>query len=118
MSVQIYHNPRCKKSRKGLEYLRSIDEDIEVIDYLKTGISIEQIKFILKISGLSVLDIIRSQEEYYKKNLKGKLLSDEVLIKSISENPKLLQRPIVIKEGKAVLADPPDNINQLFNHRS
>ena len=115
MNIKIFHNPRCKKSRAGLEYLRSKTGDIEIIEYLKTGISEEMIKFILKISGLNVSDLIRSQEEFYKKEIKGNLLSDESLIKYITENPKLLQRPIVQKEGLAVIGDPPENIDRLFN---
>lgn len=115
MDIKIYHNPRCKKSRAGLEYLRSKTEDIEIIEYLKTGISEEKIKFILKISGLNVSDLIRKQEEFYKKELRGKSLSDGSLIKYITENPKLLQRPVVIKGGLAVIGDPPENIDRLFN---
>jgi len=114
MTIQIYHNSRCKKSRAGLEFLKSKSSDFEIIEYLKTGIREEEIKYISKISGLKIIELIRMQEEFYKKNLKGKALSDEVLIKNISENPKLLQRPIVIKEKRAVLADPPENINLLF----
>lgn len=114
MNIQIYHNPRCKKSRAGLEFLKSKTNDFEIIEYLKSGISQEKIKHISKISGLKIFELIRVQEEFYKKNIKGKAFSDEALIKNISENPKLLQRPIVIKEKRALIADPPENINQLF----
>lgn len=114
MTFQIYHNPRCKKSRAGLEFLKSRTSDFEIIEYLKAGISEEEIKLISKISGLKIIELVRIQEEFYKKNLKGKALSDEALIKNISENPKLLKRPIVIKEKSAIIADPPENINLIF----
>ena len=115
MQIKIYHNPRCKKSRAGLAHLNSFTQDFEIIEYLKIGISEDELINILKLSGLNILDLIRKQEEVYKKEFKGKDLSEDDWNKIICENPKLLQRPFVLKEGKAVLGDPPENINSLFN---
>ena len=69
----------------------------------------------MHLSGLNITDIVRKQEDSYKKELKGKDFTDEEWIKIISENPKLLQRPFVLKDKEVVLGDPPENINQLFN---
>ena len=114
MEIIIYHNPRCKKSRAGLTHLQSFTQDFKVIEYLKTGISQDEIKTLLSLSGLNIMDLIRKQEDIYKKELKGKDFTEEIWIEKISENPKLLQRPFVIKDKKAILGDPSENINSLF----
>ncbi len=114
MDIKIYHNTRCKKSRAGLAHLNTFTKDFEIIEYLKSGISINELRTILNLSGLNIMALIRKQEDIYKKEFKGKDLSEDDWIKIICENPKLLQRPFVLKEGKAVLGDPPENINQLF----
>ncbi len=112
--MKIYHNPRCKKSRAGLAYLEEKTKDFELINYIKAGISAAEIKAIIKKTGLSAEALIRKQEEAYKKEIKDKKLSDSELIKAIAENPKLLKRPIIIKGEKAVLADPPENLNKIL----
>ncbi len=112
--LKIYHNPRCQKSREGLDYLRSKAQDIEVVDYLKRGITIEEIKEILLKTKLKPVDIIRKNEELYKKELKGKAFTNDEWIMIICENPKLLIRPIVIGKHKAVFGNPVQNIDRLF----
>lgn len=112
--IKIYHNPRCRKSREGLEYLKSKDVDFEMVEYLKTGISIEELDEILLKSNLKPADLVRTQEEIYRKELKGRQFTDAEWKQIISENPKLLQRPIVVSKRKAVLAQPPENIDGLF----
>lgn len=114
MSYKIYHNTRCKKSRAGLEHLKTKTEDIEVIEYTKNGISTEELKEIILKLNVSPSEIVRTQEDYYKKELKGKSFTDEEWIKIISENPSLLKRPLIITRHKAVLGDPPDSIDKLF----
>ena len=98
-----------------MAHLNSFTNDFEIIEYLKNGISEDELKNVLKLSGLSIMDMIRKQEEVYKKEFKGKDISEGDWIKIICQNPKLLQRPFVLKEGKAVLGDPPENIDSLFN---
>ena len=70
--MKFYHNPRCSKSREGLKYLEEKGFEIEVIDYMKDGITVKEIKEFLNKSGLSVTDILRTNEELYKLNYKGK----------------------------------------------
>jgi arsenate reductase (glutaredoxin) len=112
--LKIYHNPRCHKSRSGLEYLKSKTSDFEIIDYLKNGLTKNDLKEILLKTNLKPISLVRIQEEVFKKQLKGMAFTDEEWIDIICENPKLLQRPIVIAKHKAVLGDPPNNIDRLF----
>lgn len=112
--IKIYHNPRCRKSREGLSYLQSKNIEFKVVDYIKDGIEKSELQLILQKLNLKPGDIIRTQEEEYKKNLKNKKFTDNEWVTILCENPKLLQRPIVIKDNRAVLAIPPENIDQLF----
>lgn len=112
--MRIYHNPRCKKSREGLAYLKEKDTGIDIVDYLKEGLNKEILKEILLKSNLPIESLVRKQEGYFKKELKGKIFNEDEWIKIIIENPKLLQRPIVVGKTKAVLAQPPDEIDKLL----
>lgn len=112
--MKIYHNPRCSKSREGLLYMEGKGYEFEVINYMKDGITGKEIKDFLNKSGLAIHDIIRTNEELYKTQYKGKELSEEEWIKVLVENPQLLQRPLVIKGSHAVLARPAEEIQKLF----
>lgn len=112
--LKIYHNPRCKHSRAGLEYLKEKTEDFNVREYLKVPITQDEINEILLKTNLPPEDIVRKQEDYFKKSLKGKNFNPDEWVKIIAENPKLLQRPIVVGKHKAVIANPPDRIDLLF----
>jgi len=112
--IKIYHNPRCKKSRAGLKYLEAKDADFEVVEYLKHPVSEDEFKDILMKLNLKPQEMIRTQEDIYKKQFKGKNFTDEEWIKIMVENPKLIKRPIVVKDYKAVWADPPENMEVLF----
>jgi arsenate reductase len=112
--LKIYHNPRCRKSRSGLNYLKSKTSDFEIIEYLKDGLSKEALKEIILKTNLKPIDLIRKQEDLFKKELKSKSFNDDEWVDIICENPKLLQRPIVISKYKAVLGDPPENINDIL----
>jgi len=112
--IKIYHNPRCKKSRAGLEYLKGKGVDFEIIEYLKNPITEDGFKDILMKLNLKPQDMIRTQEDIYKKQFKGKKFTDDEWIKIMVENPKLIKRPIVVKDYKAVWADPPENTDELF----
>lgn len=112
--VQIYHNPRCSKSRAGLSYLTENNIEFEIIDYLKIGISEETIKGFTKKMNVPVIDLVRKHEDYYKKELKGKNISDDELIAEISNNPKLLHRPIMVCGDNAVFAQPPEKVKEII----
>ena len=109
--VRIYHNPRCRKSRAGLDFLKTKNIDFEIIEYMKKSLPASEIRSILKKSGLKIEDLLRKQEDDYKNLIKGKQLTEDELIDMIVSFPNLLQRPIVITDTQAVIADPPENLN-------
>lgn len=114
MTLKIYHNSRCKKSRAGLEYLSNKTDNYEIVEYLKESISELELREILMKLNKKPSDIVRTQEEVYKKELKGKKFTDDEWIKILLENPKLIQRPIVVGKYKAVIAQPPEELDCLI----
>ncbi len=112
--MKIYHNPRCSKSRQGLAILNDANVEFEIIQYLKTPPSEKEIKDILSKLNMEPIALVRKNEAIWKENYKGKELSDEEIIKAMAENPKLIERPIVIHNDKAVLGRPPENISTIL----
>lgn len=112
--MKIYHNPRCSKSRKGLEYLKSKTQDIEIIEYLKTPFTEVSLKEVLKKLNKKPSEIVREHEDLFKEELKGKNFTDEEWIKILLENPKLIHRPIVEGKYKAVIGNPVEDIDVLL----
>lgn len=115
--IKIYHNSRCRKSRAGLKYLEGKGVTFELMEYLKDGISEEELKDVLIKMNVGPTEIIRTQEDIYKKQFKDKNFTDEEWIKILIENPKLIKRPLVVKGYKAVWADPPENMEKLFKNK-
>jgi arsenate reductase (glutaredoxin) len=111
--MKIYHNPRCSKSRAGLQYLEEKGYDIEIVKYLETGFTENELREIISKSGKKPLDFVRKHEKDYIANYKDKQFSDEEWIQILVENPRLLQRPIVVNGNKAVLANPPQNVEEI-----
>jgi len=115
MSVTIYHNPRCSKSRKTLELLHDRGLEPVVIEYLKTPPDAATLRELLDLLGLSPRGLMREREAVYGElNLADDTLDDDALITAMVENPILIERPIVVANGAAVLGRPPENINTLF----
>jgi arsenate reductase (glutaredoxin) len=112
--ITIYHNPKCRKSREGLQYLQDNGIECTVVEYLKTPFSRELLKELLMKLNMRPSDIVRTQEDEYREKLKGKSFTDEEWITILLENPKLIQRPIVVRNHKAILAQPPDEIDRLL----
>lgn len=112
--IRIYHNPRCRKSRETLQIVENACKEIEVIDYLKNPPSPEELKEITKKLEIAPEQLVRKNEAVFKEKFKGKKLSDEEWCKALSENPKLIERPVVIKGEKAVIGRPPENVNELL----
>lgn len=113
MAMKIYHNPRCSKSRLGLKYLEKKGFDLEVKNYINDGLSEAEIRSILEKTGLEPLQLIRTQEPDYRTGYKGKNLSDDEWISLIVCHPRWLQRPIVVNGEKAVIANPPEEIEKI-----
>ena len=110
----IYHNPSCKKSRAGLQYLKESGKPFTVVEYLKNPLTEKELDRLLVKLNSKPSDLLRTQEDYYKQNLKGKKFEDHELIRIILQNPKLLQRPIIEGIYKAVIGDPVENIASLL----
>jgi len=108
--MKIYHNPRCRKSREGLQLIESSHLDFEIIDYLKNPPSEKELNDILTMLGFKPIQLVRKNESIWKENYKNRELTDDEIVKAMCDNPKLIERPIVIKGNKAVLGRPPDNI--------
>ena len=108
--IKIYHNPRCGKSRKGLELVEKSGKAFEVVKYLTDVPSFEELQTIIKLLGIAPIELVRQKEDIWVKNFKGKEVSDEAIIKIMIENPILIERPIVINGNKAVIGRPPEKI--------
>lgn len=110
MKTRIYHNPRCSKSRETLALLKEANEDIEIIEYLNEIPSKSELKTILTQLGIKPEQLLRKAEPVFKEHFKGKTLTDEEWINAMVTYPKLIERPIVIKDGKAALGRPPSQV--------
>ena len=111
MSITIYHNPKCSKSRQTLKLLEEQAIGIDVIEYLKNPPTVKKLKEILSLLKISPRDLMRKKEAEYKDlGLYNSDLSDEGLIESMVKHPILIERPIVIANEKAALGRPPENI--------
>ena len=104
--VTIWHNPRCSKSREALSIIEEKGLEKEVVKYLETSPTQEEIKDVLVMLGISPRELMRTKEEIYKE-LKLKDVEDDAqLIKAMAENPKLIERPVLIKNSKAIIGRP------------
>lgn len=115
MTIIIYHNPRCSKSRQTLELLRKHNIEPDIIEYLNTPPDPQRLKSLLNMLGLSARQLMRRKEQAYKDaDLDNPKLSEEDLIKAMIEQPKLIERPIVVNGDKAVLGRPPENVLEII----
>ena len=115
MTVTIYHNPRCSKSRQTLALLEEEGVEPKIIEYLKSPPSAAELKSVLKKLGLSPRDIVRKGEAVYAElGLKDKDVSDDELIEIMAANPILIERPIVVSGGKAALGRPPESVLKII----
>lgn len=112
--MKIYHNPRCGKSREGLAILQASQLPFEIINYIETPLSENELAEIIKLLGIPPIDLVRKNEDLWKENYKGKNLSDSEIITAMVKNPKLIERPIVINKSKAVIGRPPEIIKSIL----
>ena len=106
----IYHNPRCRKSRETLELITSKGESPNIVEYLKTPPNYEELAGIVDLLGIKPLALIRRNEKVFKEQFKGQDLSDEEWLNVMIENPILIERPVVVKDGKATIGRPPESV--------
>ncbi|OEK00147.1 arsenate reductase (glutaredoxin) [Roseivirga sp. 4D4] len=112
--LQILHNPRCRKSRETLQLIQETGVDVEVIEYLKDVPSQAELKGIIQKLNISPTELLRKGEAIFKEQFKGKTLTDDEWIEVMVNNPKLIERPIVIKGDNAVIGRPPENVKSLL----
>ncbi|MCC4265367.1 arsenate reductase (glutaredoxin) [Oceanimonas baumannii] len=111
MNLFIYHNPRCSKSRETLALLKQQGLEPEIIKYLDTPPDAEQIKVLLSQLGMSsARELMRTKEELYKTLELAGVTDEDALIAAMTANPKLIERPIVVCNGKAALGRPPEQV--------
>ncbi|MBL1419403.1 MAG: arsenate reductase (glutaredoxin) [Alphaproteobacteria bacterium] len=114
MTVTIYHNPRCSKSRAALKYLEDEKVEFELVTYLDAGLTADKITDILQALDVKAKDVMRKGEKVYKELGLGNEDDEAKLIAAIVANPILLERPIVVKDDKAAIARPLENVMALF----
>lgn len=108
--ITIYHNPRCSKSRQTLALLEKYAGEINIIEYLENPPDHAEINRILDLLGLRPRELMRQKEKLYKElGLDDPNLTDEVLVQSMIDHPPLIERPIVLANGKATIGRPPEN---------
>ena len=112
--ITIYHNPRCRKSREGLTVLEASGQPFEVIKYLDDPLSKEDLEAIIAKLGIQPIDLVRKNEAIWKSDYKGKTLSDADIIEAMVKHPKLIERPIVVNDNKAVIGRPAENILEII----
>ena len=112
--IQIYHNSRCSKSRACLAFIEATGQEYEVVKYLETNPSFEVLQSIIKKLGIPPIALVRQKENIWVENYKNKDLSDDEIIQSMSANPILIERPIVIKGDQAVIARPLEKVQAII----
>ncbi len=113
--MKIYHNPRCSKSRQTLSLIEEKNKEIEIIEYLKTPANVEEVESILEKLGIKAIDLVRKKEQIWIEDYKGRDLTDKKIIEAIVQNPKIMERPIVIDGNKAIIGRPPENVSTIMD---
>ena len=108
--MKIYHNPRCSKSRETLSLIEQRTKKIEIVEYLKDNLSVIELEEIIKKLGINAIDLVRKKESIWVENYKGKELSSKEIIAAMVENPKIMERPIVVNGENAIIGRPPENV--------
>jgi arsenate reductase len=114
--MKIYHNPRCSKSPCALDWLKEKSFDFEVIDYMKNPLSVNEIKSILNDLNMKAADLLRKNETEFKEHIQGKNLKEDEIIELMLKYPKLIERPIVVWDGKAIVARHLEKLTELINN--
>lgn len=104
--ITIIHNPQCSKSNCSLQYLSGLDEETVIRNYIEKRLSANELKGIVQMLGIKPEELVRKNEELYKQSFSGKVYSDDEWINILAENPVLIERPIIIKNNKAIIGRP------------
>ena len=114
MKYQIYHNPRCGKSRDALNYLQLKEIETDIILYLKKPPAFQELKDVICKLNIKPFDLIRKKEKVFIESFKNSVFSDDQWIKIMAENPILIERPLIISEHNAVVGRPIQKIEELL----
>ena len=112
--IKIFHNNRCSKSRSGLEILVKSGKEFEIVKYLDDVPKETELKEIISLLNISPIQLVRKGEKIWKEKFTGIELSDAEVIQAMVNNPKLIERPIVINGNKAVIGRPPESILEII----
>ena len=108
--IQIYHNPRCGKSRNCLAFIDQTNQEYEIIPYLTETPSFSELKELIEKLNLQPIELVRTKEKIWIENYKEKTLTNDEIIQAMTDNPILIERPIVIKDGKAIIGRDLDKV--------
>jgi len=112
--LRIYHNPRCSKSRSACALIAENGIAAEVVEYLQTPPSREELRALLKKLGIKPAELVRQGEAVFKEHYAGRTLTDEEWLDAMVEHPILIERPIVVCGDKAIVARPPEKVLELL----
>ena len=112
--MKVYHNASCSKSRQALEIIKENTSEFEIIEYLKNPLTAKEIKKLLLQLNITASELVRTKEGLWKDQYKGKVLTENKIINIMVKNPKLIERPIIEHNDKAVIGRPLENILSLF----
>jgi arsenate reductase len=117
-TITIYHKPTCTTCRQAVQILRDSGQPFEAVNYYEKPFTKNQLKALLKKAGLSPSDVLRTKEDVFKTlGLAKKTLSDDELVDLMTKHPDLIQRPLVEKGDRAVLARPAETVKDLLSRR-
>ncbi|EAZ94543.1 arsenate reductase (glutaredoxin) [Flavobacteria bacterium BAL38] len=112
--ITIYHNPRCTKSREGLCKIEKLNQPFKIRKYLDEPFTKVELEEVIKKLNIHPIELVRTKESIWIENYKGKELSDIQIIQAMLENPKLIERPIIVNGNNAVIGRPIENINKII----
>lgn len=112
--IQIYHNPRCGKSRNCLAFVTEKETEVTIIKYLENPPSEKEIREVLQKLNFKPIQLVRTKESIWIENYKNKTLTDDAIIQAMAEHPILIERPIVIKGDKAIIGRIPEEVAQFI----
>lgn len=113
-ALTIFHNPKCSKSRETLALLRNRGLEPNIVEYLESPPSAAELARIVKQLGIAPEALVRRGEDVYKSKYAGRTLSDAEWIKAMVADPVLIERPIVVANGRAAIGRPPERVLELL----
>ncbi|MFI0426492.1 MAG: arsenate reductase (glutaredoxin) [Flavobacterium sp.] len=112
--ITIYHNPRCTKSREGLCELEILNQPFQLRKYLDEPFTKDELEEVIKKLNIKPIELVRTKESIWVENYKNKTLTDAEIINAMLAHPKLIERPIIVKGDKAIIARPKEKIKDLL----